>query len=299
MKTETILETGSGECNEDFLVLQNNLFGVFDGATSLDDRRFAGGKTGGLIASETAGSIFAKNHYPLTQLAMDANRAIRERMICNGVDCTRKEDLWSTSAAVVRIKRNTLEWVQTGDSFILLIYQDGSFKVLVEKEDHDFDTLCLWKKEAKKRSAPPDRASAPSGTTGTKKRTPGASAGNGWERIVLSEALRNQIRKTRAGMNLRYGVLNGEEQAGRFLHHGCESLHGIRDILLFTDGMSIPKQDPNRTKEFKALVDGYLAVGLTGLRDRIRAMEKADPQCIRYPRFKCHDDIAAIAITDL
>ena len=40
---ETLLEKGSGELNEDVLLRADDLFGVFDGATSLDKRRFAGG----------------------------------------------------------------------------------------------------------------------------------------------------------------------------------------------------------------------------------------------------------------
>jgi len=36
--------------------------------------------------------------------------------------------------------------------------------------------------------------------------------------------------------------------------------------------------------------------GLDGLRDHVRSQEAADPDMKRYPRFKKHDDIAAIAI---
>lgn len=37
-------------------------------------------------------------------------------------------------------------------------------------------------------------------------------------------------------------------------------------------------------------------LGLEGLRDHVRDQEAADPDIERFPRFKKHDDIAAIAI---
>lgn len=269
MEIEFILEQGSGNQNEDSLVLEKNLFGVFDGATSLDSRTFEHGKTGGLIASSAASSVFAKNHYPLVQLARSANNEILKKMLLHGVDLSKKENFWSTSAAVVRINDDRLEWVQTGDCSIILIYSNDSYKVLVEQDDHDHETLAMWKKEAEKGKA------------------------------GIREILTDQIKKVRSGMNREYGVLNGEKEADLFLNHGHEALDGVREILLFTDGLSIPKEKPEKTKCYKDLVNLYLNSGLEGLKARIREMEKKDPHCTLYPRFKCHDDIAAIAVKAL
>jgi serine/threonine protein phosphatase PrpC len=269
MRIETILEKGSARLNEDTLVAQGNLFGVFDGATSLNKTVFENGKTGGFIASSVASSIFAANHFPLKTLAKTANQSIHRHMVRHGVDLTRKENLWSTSAAVARIKDNTLEWVQTGDAQIILIYQDNTHEVLVDREDHDYDTLCLW---------PGRKKNVSSGTD------PGIS---------------EQIRKKRAEMNLTYGVLNGEPHAMDFLNHGRKSLDQVSTVLLFTDGLSIPSEKPAKKKNFSSLVTLYKELGLAGLKHHIRRIEKTDPECRRYPRFKPHDDIAAIALQDL
>ncbi len=269
MKIETILEKGSARLNEDTLLAQGNIFGVFDGATSLNKTVFENGKTGGFIASAAASSVFATNHFPLKTLAHKANRSIHQHMIRHGVDLTRKENLWSTSAAVVRIQDNTLEWVQTGDAQIILFYQDNTHEVLVDREDHDYDTLCLWPGREKNGSSSTDP--------------------------TISE----QIRKKRAEMNLTYGVLNGEPHAMDFLNHGREPLDQIDTVLLFTDGLSIPSEKPAKKKDFTPLVTLYRTLGLAGLKHRIRQIEKTDPECRRYPRFKTHDDIAAIAVHDL
>ncbi|MBA3036483.1 MAG: protein phosphatase 2C domain-containing protein [Desulfobacterium sp.] len=266
METEHILAKGSGGTNEDTLVIEKNLFGVFDGATSLDKAFFGSKKTGGMIASSTACSIFSKNHYPLIELAKAANNSIHDKMISHGVNLSARECLWSTSAAVVRIKEKGLEWIQTGDSFIILIYRDHSYKVLAERTDHDFETLSIWKKMSDKSSS------------------------------LIHEALEEQIRKTRYRMNRSYGVLNGEKEAETFLKSGVESLENVKEILVFTDGLNIPVETPEREKNFDILVERFLCLGLNGLKEHIREIEKNDPGCIKYPRFKCHDDIAAICI---
>jgi hypothetical protein len=190
-------------------------------------------------------------------------------MVRHGVDLTRKENLWSTSAAVVRIQDNTLEWVQTGDAQIILIYHDNTHEVVVDREDHDYDTLCLWPARGK------------TGPCGTDTR------------------ISQQIRKKRAEMNLTYGVLNGEPHAMDFLQHGGKSLDQVKTVLLFTDGLSIPSEKPAKKKNFTPLVTLYRKLGLTGLKNKIRQIEETDPECRRFPRFKTHDDIAAIAVQDL
>lgn len=266
MDTEHILEKGSGRINEDALVMEENLFGVFDGATSLDRALFDGCKTGGMIASATACSVFAKNGFPLARLARMANQEIGETMRCHGVDGAARESLWSTSAAAVRVEDQALEWVQAGDASIVLIYKDRSHKVLVEQEDHDYETLSIWKQMA---------SDSP---------------------VTIGEALAEQIKMTRQGMNRSYGVLNGECQAEGFIHSGVEPLDRVTDILVFTDGLQLPSPTPQPRKGFDDLVRHYLRLGLHGLRDRIRQVEEKDPQCRQYPRFKCHDDIAAISI---
>ncbi|WDP88974.1 MAG: protein phosphatase 2C domain-containing protein [Desulfobacter sp.] len=283
MEIRYILEKGTAEINEDCLVIQDNIFGVFDGATSLTGRTRFEGKTGGMIASQTAKSVFRRNHYPLKQLACEANDKIMDQMVRHGVNVTRRENLWSTSAAVVRIKDRQLEWIQTGDAFIILIHGDDSHRVLVDREDHDHETLTLWKKLVQKQISRP----------------PGRLNGNDPENGIpaLKRALAPQIKKVRLGMNKNYGVLNGEKKAEHFLNQGKVSLEGVREVLLFTDGLSMPRETPEKHKDFTPLVKDYLSLGLDGVKERIRNKEKTDPQCLAFPRFKCHDDIAAIAVT--
>jgi hypothetical protein len=265
---EHILEKGSSPVNEDRLLICGNLFGVFDGATSLADTAAHGlakAPTGGALAADIAQKTFSANHYPLTCLATEANTAISRRMAAQGIRPDRPDQVWSTSAAVVRLKNQGLEWFRTGDAQVLLVYTDGSYKALGTLVDHDYPTLAMMKSQA--------------------------------DNTLNNPALRRQVLKVRKGMNKTYGVLNGDAQADRFFSSGLIPLDHVASVLLFTDGLTLPSQTPTPRPDFTPLVRAYTCLGLSGLHKKIRDMENTDKSRKKYPRFKCHDDIAAVAIT--
>lgn len=261
MKIEHILEQGSGAQNEDYLISDGDIHGVFDGATSLDGAVFEHGRSGGLLAASIAGEAFLRNHAPLAQLGVQANEAIRSGMEKRQVDVSRRCSLWSASAAVVRLRAGAVEWFQTGDAQVVFVDKDGGFKVAARRPDHDYATLLMIK-----------------------------------ERGRFHPAVRAQIETVRRGMNRDYGVLNGEDAAEDFFRSGLEPLDNIRSVLLSTDGLDLPNAAPAPFKDFSAVVRLAQASGLDGLRAHVRAIEATDPDIERYPRFKRHDDIAAIAI---
>jgi serine/threonine protein phosphatase PrpC len=263
---ETLLEKGSGELNEDVLLQTDGLFGVFDGATSLDKRRFAGGLTGGLLAARIAALTFQEKHAGLGHLAIKANRRIRETVLAERVSMTERHRLWSTSLAVIRLDSDRFEYCQTGDALIMLIDNDGGFRVVTPEIDIDRETLHLWKNTPATREA------------------------------AIHDVLADQIHRVRLQMNVSYGALNGEPEAENFLRHGYHELVGVSDILLFTDGFFLPRENPLAGDDWHCLVDLYRAGGLQAVRNHVRRLQQEDPTCRKYPRFKQHDDIAAVAI---
>lgn len=263
---ETLLEKGSGPLNEDVLIRTDDIFGVFDGATSLCDEALPQGLTGGLLAARIAAETFRKNGRSLPRCAALANRRIKVGLCNSGVTASERHRLWSTSAAVIRLGESHFEYCQTGDCMIFCLYQDGGYQLLTPVVNHDQETLTLWKKMAPK----PD--------------------------FTIRDALFDRILAVRLQMNLRYGVLNGEPEAINFLQHGREPLDGIRAILLFTDGLFIPREDPCQDGDWDALIRMYRKGGLKMIRDHVRSLQQKDPECRKYPRFKIHDDIAAIAV---
>lgn len=260
-----VLEKGSAKLNEDAVSLNGSVYGVFDGATSLHKQNLGKGLTGGFLASNAAKDVFLNRKGPLTALANEANEAIFRKMVAHNIDTSDKNKLWSTSAAVIKIEEKTLNWVQIGDSLILIIYKDGSYKLPATHHDHDFETLSMWEKIAHKTDK------------------------------TIMEALGDQIKKVRKGMNVEYGVLNGEKEFSSFLQSGSENLENISRVLLFTDGLFIPSEHPSQNN-FDIMVDLVNKGGLNEVRDYVRSIEKTDPECRKYPRFKTHDDIAAISL---
>lgn len=264
-RIDTLLAQGSGRVNEDAQLVAEGLYGVFDGATSLVGSTYEG-VTGGLLAATTAVEIFEQNDGPLAELAAAANGAIRRKMEAVGVDLGRKEELWSTSLAVVRCREGRLEWCQTGDCRIQLIHEDGSSTQLAEPPDHDAETLQLWQQIAPVSREP------------------------------IHVALADQILAVRRRMNIDYGVLNGEPEALDFLRCGSVSLAGVSAILLYTDGLHVPDPATGHSHNPRLLSSLFADGGLKAVHSHIRALQEHDPHCRRYPRFKTSDDISAIAL---
>ncbi len=265
-RVETLLEKGSGALNEDVLLQDGRLFGVFDGATSLDRRRYKNGLTGGLLAARIAAATFRAEKSNLVTLAGKANKGILDSLLAEKVGLDERHRLWSTSLAVIRLERDGFQYCQTGDAVILLLLEDGGYRLVTPEVDIDRHTLQLWKDLPKSEGA------------------------------AIHDVLAEQIRQVRLQMNVTYGVLNGEPEALRFLCHGHEELTGVSDILLFTDGLFLPRENPEDKTDWHLLAELYRRGGLEHLHRYVRRLQRDDPSCRKYPRFKQHDDIAAVAI---
>lgn len=267
MIVNKIYEKGSGKLNEDNFIIKKNLFGVFDGAGDLNKWRSKSGKTGGYLASFIAKSVFEKNNDSLINHAINANKKINSEMLSAGIDINKKINRWSTAIAVVRINKNNFDWVQIGDSLILVIYRNGKHRLVSKHLDHDEKLLTIWKKLANKKVE------------------------NIWAKISKRSI------KLRETMNIKYGTLNGEKEMLKFLKYGKNGLKNIKHIILFTDGFFIPKNDPKEKEDWNKFVKLFNKGGLKKIRTHIRSIEKKDKQCWKYPRYKQHDDMTSISIS--
>ncbi len=73
-------------------------------------------------------------------------------------------------------------------------------------------------------------------------------------------------------------------------------LDEVETILLLTDGMFIPKANPDAEENWNDYAAHYHESGLDGLFRFVRETEASDPSLTVYPRFKLHDDSSAVAI---
>ncbi|MFH1978163.1 MAG: protein phosphatase 2C domain-containing protein [Candidatus Aenigmatarchaeota archaeon] len=263
---QKIHDKGSGDQNEDELLIKENLFAVFDGATSLVKFVNSEGKSGGKLAAEICKDVFSNNGGSLKQIASDANAALLEEMKRHRIDVTKKESLWNTAMAAVKLLNSGIEFLTIADCLILSVFKDDTSKLVVPYNDIDLETMRKWKELADKQTE------------------------NIWDKI------KPQTDKVRRGVNVNYGVLNGEEKAIKFVKTGKISIDNVKSIIIFTDGLLIPKENPDETENWNLFIRLYQESGPKGILKHVRSLETKDPKCWKYPRFKQHDDIAAIGI---
>ncbi len=263
---EKIYDKGIGKINEDEILIKKNIFAVFDGTGSLVKFLNRDGKTSGKIASEITKNVFSDDKKSLRDLAIKANNLIRKEMKLNKINIRKKAAVWGTVAAVVRIRKDFAEFFQIGDCLILVILKNGKPKLITKYYDQDMETMIRWKKLGGKKDK------------------------------EIWKKLKRQIIRIRERANKDYGTLNGNKKALDFFNIGKFKLKNIDTIIIFTDGLLIPKKDPKENENWDQFISLYKKLRLKGLLKHVRNLENTDPDCSLYPRFKKHDDVAAIAI---
>lgn len=270
---ETLLEQGSGPVNEDMLATVNRLSIVCDGATTLHSaqRQSAAQPTsGGQKAAGITASVFSGDpERNLLDSARRANELIRKAMIEEGLDLLEREQLWSTSFAAVQVNEDSIAWCQTGDCMILLIHRDGGAQLLTELPGQDREVLKTWQQIGARSSG------------------------------TIQQNLAAEIAAVRGKMNKEFGVLNGENEALKFVSSGTVEADQISDVLLFSDGLFPPSTSPDNLFDAERFVQLYKRGGLKHIRNHVRSLQKDDPGCYRYPRFKMYDDISGVALKRL
>jgi hypothetical protein len=266
MKIETIYDKGIAQVNEDAFLVADPVFGVFDGVSGLEPYMNEEGQSGASIASSTARDVFAASSKSLIETAIDANNAIGNAMREKGIDASRKTAQWATTATAIKINDNSFDWLKIGDSPVMAISHDGSFQFFGSDSDGDLEIMLKWKELAEQKTE------------------------------NIRSVVNDYMIKARSEAE-NYGDLNGESGVEKFLEHGTASLERIAHIILFTDGLRIPKEDPREPDDYRTFVELFLEGGLTRVQDFVREREATDPKCWKYSRFKQHDDIAAVSIS--
>ena len=117
------------------------------------------------------------------------------------------------------------------------------------------------------------------------------------KRKNIRELVQEDVKINRDRMNEEFGGINGEEKFLKFIKSGEEPLDRVKHIIIFTDGLIIPKENPDAADDFGKFVELFLDGGLKKVLKYVRDLERDDPECWKYPRYKQYDDIAAISIS--
>lgn len=257
--------------NEDTIVFNalSGIYGVFDGAGALEEDVVGLPMSGAKMASMTVAQNCSVVDRSLHDAVLRANRLLDlEQKGYNVPDDKRTR--WGTTVASVKITDSEFEWVTVGDSIVIVIETDGVFHLPGGLDyDHDGDAL---RKLIELRAV---------GYTNKKE---------------IDEILRPIHEATRNRANLDYGVVNGEKAAENFIRSGRLLLAGVSDIIMLTDGLFLPSEDPRAPHDWAAWIRLYREGGLEHVLRTVRAIQATDPDCLKYPRLKSGDDVAAVAL---
>ena len=266
----SITEKGVRPLNEDALlaVADSGVAAVFDGASSIEKYTDERGNTGGYIAAHVAAGEFARAHGSLEEAFRAANTAIEREHERAAIDVSDPARRFGTTVAALRFDKDNLELLQCGDSTILVINRDGRVSAPLGYHDHDLPTMLEMKRLID------------AGVRG-----PEVRAGI-WP----------SIERVRRESNVSYGMLNGDPRALDYVRSVSISRDAIASVLLITDGMYIPKEDPSADEDWQLYGELYRKSGVAGLLAYVREIEHSDPDLVRYPRFKMSDDATAVAI---
>ncbi|HEY4964517.1 MAG TPA: protein phosphatase 2C domain-containing protein [Candidatus Saccharimonadales bacterium] len=267
--------------NEDsiFADADRGIAGVFDGASDVVGFKTPDGMTGGAVASRIAASTLetSSTEQTLTDIIMIANGHIDAIQREFDLDPNSKEARFCTTGAIARARttesgEKVIDLLQIADSVAIVTRDDGSVEVPLGLYDQDEESMQLW----------------------TQMTAEGMTA----EQILKDERMQAQIKSKRSESNVTYGVLNGEADAAEFVRTTTIPAEGVSKVILLSDGLFIPKENPSGEDSWDEIARLESEGGIKAVLDYVRSIESTDPDCIRYPRFKQHDD-ASGAVLDL
>ncbi|PLT31018.1 protein phosphatase 2C domain-containing protein [Peribacillus deserti] len=276
MNYESYTHQGVGLLNEDALFInpERKVFGVLDGVSSLVPYLNSKGDTGGFLASQIVKSYFESLHQieNLKDHVMSANTILNKRMTEENIDIIKKDELWGTALAIVKITEDGVEFIQTGDCMILAVYADGEVRPLTRMQvSHlEAEAFDIWKDGMAR---------------GLKTR----------EELFATVA--DKLKNNRYQSNARggYGVLNGEAEAADFLEYGKINSACLTHLILLTDGLFLPPELAE-SEPWKQTADAILSRGLEQYAKELIDLEENDPECVEYIRFKKSDDKTGIVV---
>ena len=267
-KVSYITDQGVGRLNEDQYTVnaKNGVYAVFDGASAIDGYLTDDDKTGAFLASETAAKLFSQDVSDLQKTILEANHAIDRLQTDHKIDKLDKLHRFCTTVAAVKLSANHIEIASLGDSVVLLFGNNGELLHKDPYHDHDQPIMRKWRKLA-------DHG-----------------------KTNIRQLINDDLYKLRRQSNISYGVLNGEDEAAKFIKYEKINACGAVLILLLTDGMFVPKKDPTVGENWGELYKIYKQGGLKKILKTVRKLENSDPDLLIYPRYKKHDDATGIAI---
>ena len=276
--------------NEDTFLLKENgqyiLAAVADGGSALSSFTTVSGteKFSGLFVSGAVTAYLEKEFgksNSAAELLTNANDYVKDLLLARGVDPEEASAMELPTASGVSIilidkKSQTAKIAQVGDSAVLV--DDGDrIRLAIPFEMPHFDNLAFAVAERLSRE----------------------------KRISYKAALEDEevgqlFIKSRLFENETddkgSGAVNGKKGFSKYLRSITIPLSGVRSIAVLSDGMYLPTEDFTLTPDWKRMMQFMESEGLDGLYREVTKLKNEDPEFMKFPRAKKHDDAAGILL---
>ncbi|MGI2730188.1 protein phosphatase 2C domain-containing protein [Bacillus cytotoxicus] len=212
-------------CNEDV-----KMYGVCDGATPLVAFQDENGHNGAYLASNLFANRFKaqKEIISLEKEIIEANEALQKEMERYKVDTLKKDHLWCTCIAAVRIGETSVQYAQLGDCMIAVTFHDETVKVLTKDTVKGISARAKRKREDdRKKGLPvPDEH--------------------------VFQNIQEQLKYNRylANMPNGYSVANGMPEAMQWIQKGEILVEQIKEIFICSDGIFHPNWSFEQTVQY-------------------------------------------------
>jgi len=289
----TLLEVQAesvGRQNEDTFLLkeidQYILATVADGGSALSSfttvngtERFSGLFVSGAVTAYLDREFGKSNS--AAELLANANDYVKDLLLERGVNPEKASAMELPTASGVSIllidKLNqTAEIAQVGDSAVL-VKRDGEVQLAIPFEMPYFDSLAFAVAEKLSREK-----------------------GISYKIALEDEEVGQFFIKSRLFENdtddKGSGAVNGKQGISKYLRSITISLNGVSSIAVLSDGMYLPTEDLTAAPDWKEMMQMMESESLDGLYREVTQLKNEDPEFIKYPRAKKHDDATGILL---
>ena len=197
-----------------------NIYGVFDGATPLTSFKDEALHNGAYLAANLFRAYFEQlggtaGEISLVEAVIQANGLLRRKMEFHQVDLGNRHHLWSTCAALVEIKENSIEYAQLGDCMVIAGYKDGKIAVLTKDTVRDISGRAREKRNR-------DRQIGLD--------VPGEETFNHPQNSLI-------YNRSMANTPEGYSVANGMPEVKDYIQYGIIERFNLGYLLIITDGL--------------------------------------------------------------
>jgi hypothetical protein len=279
-ETETVVDPGGGVC-EDLVGVVEGAAWALDGTSGSGDRSFTDGESDGRWYVEALDEALRRRvgDGPPAAVVEGAIGDVTERLAdAVPADATespetavRREELPACTVAMATWDEETLRQYVLCDAALVRRDAVGVERVSSPGALDELDAATLRARQSYLADNPGDHEGA-----------------------VAASADRVRAGRRHANAPGGYWVAQTNPAAARFGATRATPVDAVEDVLLHTDGFDPLVESYGAFTDWDAALDEVRESGLAAVVERLREVERSDPDLTEHPRLKVHDDAGVV-----